>query len=393
MKTKIANYTNIPFSPSIVYLYLNRLLIQIGSGIVGVFGVIFFFEKFNNSITDVLFLFMALYIVFAVTTHFGAKFLSSIGMRKMMILSIFFLTASVIARFLWEGNPFLYLILFFIFIVLYKMFYWVPYHVEFAAFTDRKKRGRQMAILGNISDLILAVLPIIGGFVITIKGYDTLFLISAILIFISMFPLFYIHETKEKYTWGIFRIIKELFRKDNRPLVWGNISDGIQNAVATVVWPVFIFIVLRGDYLQVGIISSLIVLIVIVLRFAVGAAIDKLGREKVLKFGSIFATTGWLAKLFIDSGTGIFIAHTYHSFGDVVVGTSFDVTVYDGAAENGHFIDEYTVLKETSLLLGKALMLGFSVFLISLFGIKATFIIAAVATFLMTAVSRRVKID
>ena len=390
MKTKIKNYTNIPFSPSIVYLYLNRLLIQIGSGIVGAFGVIFFFEKFNNSITDVLLLFMALYIVFTAITHFGAKFLSLIGMKKMMILSVFFLTASVIARFLWEGNPYLYLILFFIFGTLYKMFYWVPYHVEFAAFTNKEKRGRQMAILSNISDLILAVLPIIGGFVLATKGYDTLFLISAILIFISIFPLFYIRETKERYTWGIFKIIKELLRKDNRPLVLGNISNGIQDAVGTVVWPVFIFIILQGDYLKVGIISSLTVVVLILLRFAVGAAVDKLGRKKVLKFGSIFATTGWIAKIFIESGTGIFLADTYHNFGKVVHKTSFDVTVYDGAADNGHFIDEYTVLKEISLNLGKGLMLGFSILLITNFGIRATFIIAAVATLIMGVASKRV---
>jgi len=184
--------------------------------------------------------------------------------------------------------------------------------------------------------------------------------------------------------------IKEVL---SRGVVWSNVGNGVQEAVGTLIWPMFIFIILEGDYLSVGVITSLTIIALIVLRFAVGNALDKISKAKILKFGSIFYTTGWIIKIFIETGTGIFLAHTYHNFGKVVNKLSFDSEIYEQAADNGHYIDEYTVLKETSFLFGKGLMFLISIPVVIYIGITTTFIIAALATLLMTLASNKVRVD
>jgi len=366
---------------------------QIGAGIYGTFGVIFFYEKFGNSIEKVLVLFALLYAIFIVVTHLGAKLISRLGMKKMMVFAVFFSTSSIVARYMWDSDPTFYLVIFFVAFALFKMLYWVPYHVEFTAFTDKEMRGKQMALLGNVSKIFTAVLPLVGGFILTVSNYNTLFLTSAIVISLSVIPLFYIKETKEEYEWSTTHLIREFFDKANRPIVLSEFGNGIQDAVGSVIWPVFIFILLKGDYFSVGLVSSLTIVVLMILSLVIGSFIDKLGRKKVLKIGSILYTTGWLFKIFVETSFGIFLVDTYHSFGRVINKLPFDATAYDHAEENERFVDEFTVLKEISLILGKMVMFVMSIFIIGIFGITATFIFAALATLSMTLISKSVHVD
>jgi YQGE family putative transporter len=384
------NYDKVHFSPSIISLYFNRFLIQVGAGIIGIFGVIFFYEKFGDSINKVIIMYIIMHIGYVLLTSVGAMLLSRLGMRRMMIIAVPFLVLSVLARFFWDSNPSIYIVFFMLSLTIYKILYWVPYHIDFAKFTDKKTRGRQVAILSNISQAALVFTPLIGGFIISRQGYESLFLASAIIIFLSILPLFFVKETYEKYSFGWLQTYREMFRKENRPLLVANIGNGMQEAVGIIIWPIFIFQILKGNYLSVGFISSATIIVLIVLRFIIGNLGDSLGEKKVMKVGSIIYTTGWIVKIFVETSLGIFLADTYHKLGKVVNRMPFDVTIYEQAADNGHYIDEYTVLKETSLLFGKGLMLLFSLGIIYLWGITATFIVAAIATLLMTVITNRV---
>jgi len=51
--------------------------------------------------------------------------------------------------------------------------------------------------------------------------------------------------------------------------------------------------------------------------------------------------------------------------------------------DHGHYIDEYTVLKEIAVNLGKALILVFAIVVALNFGINWTFILAALASLLI----------
>jgi len=392
MKLSIKDYQGVRFSFNILALYLNRLLLQFGAGIIGFFGVIFFFEKFDQSISTTMWLYIVLYILSALLTPIGAMFIARHGMKNLMIYAVPFTALSIVGFIL--SNYYLYagVVLYVVAISIYKALYWVPYHVDFTKFTDEKTRGRQMSILLMVSQVIAVVMPIIGGFIIVGFNFEVLFIASFCILLSSMLPLFFIQDKEEHYSYTYTETFKELLSKKNRPLTIGYMGDGAQMVVSSVLWPIFIFLILEGEYLAIGIISSVTVFILGFIRFAIGDLVDRWSRSKVLTIGSILNTTGWIVKIFIETGFQVFLLNTYHGLGRVVNRLSVDVTTYDIAADNGHYIDEFTVLKELSLNFGRALMLGLITILIFYFSIKAAFIAAAIASLFVTLLNKRMEL-
>lgn len=378
------------FSPSIISLYLNTILRQVGSGLVSLFGVIFFFEKFGSSIDKVIILFIIYYFLYAIFLPLVARLIGRLGIKKMMITAMPFLVATMLCLYLWDFSPYLFLVLYVMLGTIYRLLFWVPYHVDFAEFTEKGSRGRQMAFLLNISEVVLAITPLIGGFIIARHSYSSLFLIAAIVISIAVIPLFFVRPTYEEYTFKYLETFRRLFKKENRPILVANVSNGIQGAVGVIIWPIFIFAILKGQYISVGLVTALTIVALIILRTITGSLIDRWGEEKILKISTFFYATGWVLKVFVNTGFHVFLTDTYQNFGKVVNKTAFDATFYDQAADQEHYIDEYTVLRTVALNIGRIAMLAVALPIIALFGITATFIVAAVATLFMTAITKRI---
>ena len=47
-------------------------------------------------------------------------------------------------------------------------------------------------------------------------------------------------------------------------------ANGAENAIGVIIWPIFIWQLLEGDYVKVGAISSLIVFVTIAMQLSVG---------------------------------------------------------------------------------------------------------------------------
>ncbi|PCI18996.1 hypothetical protein COB64_04485 [Candidatus Wolfebacteria bacterium] len=389
MKINLKNYSRLHFSHNIRSLYFSTILRQIGAGLISLFGVIFFFEKFGNSLENVIKLFIIVFLLYGFLVPLSARLIGRIGMKKMMIVGMPFLTLTILSLFFWDANPILFLSLYLVFVTLFRILFWLPYHVDFAEFTETGKRGKQMAVLINISQVVLGITPLIGGFIISSYGFSTLFFIAAVIVTTAIIPLFFIEDVKEKFSFGYLETFRNLFRKNNRSLLVAHASNGIQGAIGVIIWPIFIFAILKGDFFVVGVISSLTIFFILILRTFVGSLIDRWGKKRILKIGSLLSVTGWILKIFVNSGFQIFLADTYHNFGRVVNTLPFDVSFYDQAAENKHYIDEYTVIRTIALNFGRVVVLLISLPIIMYFGITATFIIAAIATLFMNAISRK----
>lgn len=75
-----------------------------------------------------------------------------------------------------------------------------------------------------------------------------------------------------------------------------------------------------------------------------------------------------------------FLASTYHSFAGIVRGIPFTAFVYEQMADQGHYIDEYTVLREVSINIGRTLMLIACFILLGYVGLTWTFLLAALVS-------------
>ena len=351
VKDFINSFKHTQLSGALTALYSNRIIQQVATGLIGIFFPILLYTKFDQSLYAVLIYFAISWGLWFVLAPVGAQIMSRIGLKKSLLISVLIGAAwyYFIRRFELDGSI-LFLGLSIIALKIDQMLYWIPYHTDFAKFTDKKTRGKQMAFLIGIASLVSIAIPFVSGQIITNYGYNVLFLIAFIIYILSIIPLFLIPDVREKYSFGYFQTYKEVFKKKNRKLLLSYGADGIQNSMGAVVWPVFIFLILNGNYVAIGLISSLVIFGSLIIQLIMGDLSDRFDKHRVLKWGTVLNAVGWFVKIFVSTGFQIFVAGTYHSFATIVMRTPFDALMYEQAADSGHYVDEYTVIREVSFL-------------------------------------------
>jgi YQGE family putative transporter len=375
------NYLDHKISKGFKALYKSRIIIYIATGLLGLYVPIFLFDLFGQSLRSVAIFYLVGNLLYGGTVMYGAKWLSKIGFRKsLQIASLFGSIYFSLFYFINGDNLKLLIPLIIITLSIFRMLYWVPYHVDFAKFSNKKDRGREISLVGATSDMVAIFTPILAGFIITKFSFQTLFIIAVFLYAFSIIPLFKIPRTREAFTWTAKKTWQKFFSKERRPEVLALMADGAEGSIGTIVWPIFMFQILNGDYLKLGLISTIIIGVTIILQLIVGKYTDKsIDRKKLLKFGSTFYAIGWIIKIFIITAFQIFVVDAYQKLMKVFMRIPFDAMIYEKAADEGHYVDEFTVIREMAINFGRSLML-ILVIIFSLFtNIQITFILGAIA--------------
>ncbi|HPN81308.1 MAG TPA: MFS transporter [bacterium] len=374
-------YLRVKLSPGVSALYSSVIIDQIGSGLVGLFMPVFLLEKFGR-IEYVLLYYFLLYGCYAGLAPVGAKIMSIIGLKRAMILSVPFKVVFYLCLFyLARGYPIVVFAPLMVAALEIRLaLFWIPYHTNFARFTDKRNRGRVIAFLSSVSSLTSIAIPVIAGWVIANYDFEVLFMLVMLLVGISVVPLFLLKPTYEKFSFSFGQTWQNLFGRKFRRMFWSNFADGIENMIGAIIWPIVIFQLLQGDFLAVGAISSLIVFFSVALRMAVGSYTDKFDKRKLMRYGSVLYSLGWLFKVFVVTSFQIFVVSAYHSFAAIMMRTPFDALMYEKTADAGHYVDELTVLREMALNLGRCFCIAILFILINLIGLQWTFILAGIAS-------------
>ena len=373
-------YLNEKLSSGYIALYSGRMIQFVALGLVGLFLPIFLYTKFNYNANLVFLFYLLGHLTYAVILPLGAKGLNKMGFRRALRWSVLFDSLFYVFLYFYDYNPIIIVICAFISITIARVLFWLPYHTEFAVFTSRKERGKEYGLMSATKSFLDVLMPFVSGLLITFFGFKLVFPISIIIMLTSVIPFLALESPHEKFTWGYFETWKNYFSRDNRKIVLANMANGAENAVGIIIWPIFIWQTLNGNYFAVGSLSSLIVLVTIILQLGTGRYCDLLDKRKILKWGTFAYAFGWIIKIFVLTAFQIFIAGTYHSLVQIFKDTPFDTLNYQLLADHGHYLDEYTVLKEIGIQLGKVIMLFFAIFIASTFGLNYTFALAAIAS-------------
>lgn len=371
------------FSRDFKILCVYQLILHLMDGMLGLFLPIFLFNSFNQSIVWVIVFYIVGYALYGLTVSLGAMTMARIGLKKSMIFARLMAIFFYLCLFCFNRNPIFFAILANVFLLIFRLFYWVPYHTNFAQITHRDTRGRQIAYLAIIGYLASIAAPLLAGFLLTEYSFNLLFLITMISFALAAIPLFFLSPVSARFEYSYFGTFKEWAKKRNRKLQIAYIADGAQNLVGAIIWPIFIFQLLEKQYLAVGAVSALIFIGTILCYLVSGQYADKLEKKKLIHLSSIVYAGGWLLKTFVVTAFQIFIVGTLHSFSEIFLRTPFDALTYEKAADHGSYVDEYTVLREISLNLGRVLMGIFLIILVSLVGLKIAFPLAAIVSLLI----------
>lgn len=367
-------------SHGFVALFTGKAITNIASGFFGLFLPIYLFTVFGQKIEYVALYYLASSVIYGSFIGYGARFLNSFGFRRALQTSTFLGGLYYLELYFLNENTAFYIVpLLILTISLWRMLYWLPYHVDFAKFSDSKNRGKELGAIESTLSVIGIVAPIVAGFIISKFGYNVLFIMGVVIYISSLIPFLTIPRTKEKFSWGYFETWKKFFDKEHRNEVLAFIADGAESAVGLVIWPIFIFQILNGDFLKIGAISTLVVAVTVLLQLLAGKYTDKKSKRKLMKYGSILYSLGWLMKIFIATALHVFIIDSFHKLTKIFLRIPFDAMTYDIAADHGHYVDEFTVLHEIAINVGRISM--YLLVIVSTFfvGINWIFALAALA--------------
>ncbi|MFC1678481.1 MFS transporter [Patescibacteria group bacterium] len=351
----------------------------IGFSLISLFLPIYLFQIFSDRVDLVILYYLVGHLIYALILPLGVQYLNKIGLRRSLRISVLFAVSyyTCLALISYKIS---FVILAIIMVTLFRTFFWLPFHTDLAKFTDKKNRGKSVSLMWATSSFLGVIMPVIAGFLIGTLGYNFVFILAIMIYLASLIPFTALPRTKERYSWGYLETFKQFLAKKNRKLVLANMANGAENCIGIIIWPIFIFQLLKGNYFAVGAISSLIVFTTVILQLLVGKYTDIFDKRKMIHWGSILYASGWLAKVFVLTSFQIFIVGTYHNFTQIFKDTPFDALNYELLADHGHYVDEFTAIKEIAVQLGKVLMLILILLVIMNFGLNWAFALAALAS-------------
>ncbi|MCF7795596.1 MFS transporter [Patescibacteria group bacterium] len=356
-------------------LFLLSQLHTIGQSLVGIFGVIFIYEKYNFSLELVLVYYFLFHLVAFLIIPIGSIFINRFGIKKSIILGKILLLIYYLMFIFFQPYNIFFLLTFFSVGAFGTAFYWVPYHVNFAKLTDKNTRGTQIGMLGSMIAIISIVIPVSAALIITKLGYNYLFITTAIFYLLSIIPILKIDHANENYSFKYFETFSKLFDEKYRKDFLIYILEGAESIIAAIIWPIMIFLLLNKEYQAVGITTSLIVLGTVILNILLGKATDKFEKNKMIKIASFLNAIGWFLKIFVHTAFDIFITSVYHDFSRIFLKVPYQTFYYEKWADNGHFVDEFTVIREEGLRVGRIIMVAFILFVITTFEIDLKYIL------------------
>lgn len=285
------------------------------------------------------------------------------GVRSVLLLGI---VSSALAftsiALLFEANPsrdaiFWVLGFFTLMTGIARAFYYLPY-------ATAKKESQSLTPL--IQDAAIALLPALGGVVLTsfTNGLFTLFVGCASLMLASALPIMRMRQHFEKYDWTYRETVQEVVARKNNLAVGLFILDGVQGAVLIFIWPLAMFLVL-GSFKTLGAVLTATFCVAFLGRYLVRTLFRSF-RVRSPAVAVTIAVTTWVAKLAVASPIQILAVNIAYASGNSAARFNIDAQSFDQSADRGHFVDEYTAVKEMGLAIGRiAVSLLFIALLIS----------------------------
>jgi hypothetical protein len=227
----------------------------------------------------------------------------------------------------------------------YRAFYWAPYSIAI-----RSEPGGTR----SRTEYVLALLPFIGGFFL--QQYNgapaILFGIAAMLALVSLAPLLSMRDSQEGFSWGYRETFHQLFVGAHRRTTLASILQGIEMSLLLIVWPIIVFVILGWSYALLGVVLSFIYVLSIPVRGLMSHPTMTLSTPT----RALFAASAWIMRLSVSGSVGIILIDTYYYGGSNTPARGFDMLTFEHAADNTSYVDEYTVLKEISMAMGRLVM-------------------------------------
>lgn len=264
-------------------LYTSMMFRSMAQSIIGIFIPIYLY-KFGYEISEIFLFFAEAYIFWQFAALAGAWIVARIGPKHSMLMSHFLIIISMamlitLSSVAW---PLLVVALFF---GASNGLFFLAFHIDFSKVKHSEHGGKEVGWMFIMQKVGLALGPILGGGVAYFFGAQYIFLVSIILIFLGALPLFTtgepikIHQTINFAALPFKRVRRDIF---------SHAVQGVEALIQVIVWPFFIALIIfpESPYINLGVITSVSVVIAFIASRSIGVVIDKRRGRQLLRTGS-----------------------------------------------------------------------------------------------------------
>ncbi len=375
----VDDYKKLGFSKGLISLWSGKLILEFALNLFGLFLPIFLYQELGG-IDGVIAWFVIISLGYFLIVPGSARFMNIIGLKASLIIGVAARIPYFYALYKLPDDPVVYATMSAVALIIIRSFFWLPFQTDSAKFSNKKNRGKQFGMIFAASSTLAIIAPVVGGFILDRFDFAVLSIMSLIICVMSAIPLLFVPATKEEVSWKYMETMKYFFHPFNRRMVVAYMSDGAVGTVNGVFWPLFIFSIMDENFSDLGMLTGGILLVGVVLRLVVGNMLDKFQKTRMVHVGTILNSTAWIIKTLVVSAMQVFLSSIYHTLATIVLRTSLDTLVYEKAADRGHYIDEYTLIKEMAIHMGKVITLVAVALLLMIFPLQAAFILAAIVS-------------
>ena len=320
--------------------YLSVIIRRVGLSLMSVFIPLYLY-KIGYSLVSILFFFSLISVFFLIFSYWGAKIVASLGEKYGILIASFFTVITYLSMNTMVSAP----LLFFItplFIALDLILYNLSYHLLFIEKTDDEKRGREIATLGILTILAGIIAPYFGG-ILADTNFHMLFGVSAILLFLSTLPIFFIPYQKTEVRFSLKGLFHYIFAKKHRNLFLSFSAYGIEHIIGFVIWPLFIFLIL-GTMKKIGIAVSLSTGLSFLVYYLIGKATDTYDKKKLIRWGSVLYSITWFLRLWVKNMKGIVFVDSLKGVTEKILQVPWNTYTYEIAKKKNTF--EFILARE-----------------------------------------------
>lgn len=327
-------------------LYLSSALRDVGLGIINVFIPIYLFQVYEN--ISLVFVFMILYHLTIVITAFSiARLIKKIGLDLTGLLAgwlrIVFFWLMILGK---TRQEWLWLAA-----VVWGItisFTWLTHHYYLTVIDEDSKFGKEVAGLMLIDRWLFNIMPLIGGMILKVGSYQLMFIIAMIFVGISGVPLFWDRFNKKRMRVNWQKTIDSGWFKRHKRISVAFLAAGAKSEVVTVVWPIYLFLVVN-DYLKVGIIQAASLLLASILLIWLGKQVDR-DNKKMIRPALWLNSANLAVRGMVGSGLGLFLLQSAYQLTACFVWVPFDAQIYEIALKEKEM--EFFVRREWLLHIG-----------------------------------------
>jgi hypothetical protein len=274
-------------------LYVSASIRNFATAMIALFEPLFLYSL-GFSVTRIVIFYLVSYLVYVFLLPLGGKIAVRFGFEHSMLYSIPFKILYYLVLYSVSIFPTMIIAASILFAV-EKTFYWPAYHSNLAYYGSQDHRGREVGVIRILTFIVTTAGPFLGGLILREANFAVLFVVVSILFFVSVIPMF---TTRERFTPGKFSYgdaFKRLVAEENRGKLLGYLGFG-EEIIAVVIWPIFIFNLLK-EYFSLGVIISLSTLLTIIVMLYIGRLTDTRYRDRVIKVGAMSNFVVWLFRM------------------------------------------------------------------------------------------------